>query len=76
MFALYPRKMAGCYALLCKTRLGLLMRHVVAASIGGADRLPSLGYNPLPSGDSQTIGRVFLAQRRQRHQISALDLHM
>ena len=40
-------RMAGCYALLCKTRLRLLVRHVVAASTGGADRLPSLGYNPV-----------------------------
>ena len=41
-----PRKMAGCYTLLRKTRLRLFMHHVVASSVGGADRLPSWIQSP------------------------------
>jgi hypothetical protein len=56
------RKIAGHCALLSNARLRLLMHHVVASSVGGAVRLPNLDTIPLPSDDSQTIGRVFLCQ--------------
>jgi hypothetical protein len=64
-----PRKMAGCCALLRKTRLRLLMHHAVASSVGLKRDVATARLHAVGQSNQKLVLAISRHQERERNHI-------